>query len=54
MRQDIIENMNRKAEEGLFPVEEIIRLREGLEHVKETEAYRNYGLLMFALRCFNH
>ena len=52
--QSIIEKMDRKAEEGLFPVEEIIRLREGLEKVKETEAYREYGVLMFALRCFKH
>ena len=52
--QSIIEKMDRKAEEGLFPVEEIIRLREGLEKVKETEAYREYGALMFALRCFKH
>lgn len=52
--QSIIEKMDRKAEEGLFPVEEIIRLREGLEKVKETETYREYGVLMFALRCFKH
>lgn len=52
--QAIIEKMDRRAEEGLFPVEEMIRLREGLEKVKETEAYREYGALMFALRCFKH
>lgn len=52
--QGIIEKMDCKAEEGLFPVEEIIRLRNGLEKVKETEAYREYGALMFALRCFKH
>ena len=52
--QGIIEKMDRKAEEGLFPVEEMIRLRNGLEKVKETEAYRDYGALMFALRCFKH
>ena len=52
--QTIIEKMNRKAEAGLFPVEEIVRLREGLEKVKETEAYSDYGVLMFALRCFKH
>lgn len=51
--QSIIEKMNRKAEAGLFPVEEIIRLREGVEKVKEKGAYRNYGMLMFALRCFS-
>ena len=52
--QTIIEKMNRKAEAGLFPVEEIVRLREGLEKVKETEAYSDYGVLMFALRCFKY
>lgn len=52
--QTIIEKMNRKAEAGLFPVEEIVRLKEGLEKVKQTEAYRDYGALMFALRCFKH
>ena len=52
--QSIIEKMNRKAEAGLFPVEEIVRLKEGLEKVKQTEAYRDYGALMFALRCFKH
>lgn len=52
--QSIIEKMNRKAEAGLFPVEEIVRLKEGLEKVKQTEAYRDYGALMFALRCFKY
>ncbi|MCF2583131.1 hypothetical protein [Bacteroides caecigallinarum] len=52
--QTIIEKMNRKAEAGLFPVEEIVRLKEGLEKVKQTEAYRDYGALMFALRCFKY
>ena len=52
--QTIIEKMNRKVEAGLFPVEEIVRLKEGLEKVKQTEAYRDYGALMFALRCFKY
>ena len=52
--QSIIEKMNRKAEAGQFPAEEMVRLREGLKRVKETEAYRNYGVLMYAIRSFEH
>ena len=50
----LIEKMNSKAEAVLFPVEEIVRLREGLKKVKETEAYSNYGVLMYAIRSFEH
>ena len=46
---DIMRAMNRRIAQGLFPTEELDRLNAGIEKVKQTEAYQDYGVLMMKI-----
>ena len=45
----IMQAMNRRIEQGLFPIAEQARLKAGLEQVKQSEACQDYGVLLMML-----
>ncbi|MDN0048731.1 hypothetical protein QVO10_04905 [Bacteroides gallinaceum] len=42
--QDIMETIIEAVKSENFPVEELRRLKDGLEKLKQTEAYEDYGV----------